>query len=185
MRIQTTPIDGVHTVDMEPVYDARGFFARLYDREVFEALGLAGEVAQTSLSQSSMMGTLRGLHWQAAPGRETKLVRVLKGRIFDVVVDLRPSSPTFGQWVGQQLSAESGRALFIPERCAHGFLTLEENVHVLYQMSETYRPELMRTLRWNDPELAIPWPIAPRNISPKDADCMNALTDLVGAATAA
>ena len=173
-----TRLPGVHIVEMEPVYDERGFFARIYDRDVFKKLGLTHEVAQVSISQNQILGTLRGLHWQAAPGQETKLLRVIKGRIFDVVVDLRPSSPDFGQWLGFELSAEEGHALYIPERCAHGFMTLENDSQVLYQMSESYQPKLSRGLRWDDPDLNVTWPLAPRSISLRDATCPHRFADL-------
>ena len=177
MRIGSTNLLGVHLVEMEPSYDERGFFARTYDREAFQHLGLRCDVVQTSLSHNRWLGTLRGLHWQAPPGTETKLVRVVRGRIFDVVVDLRPGSG-FGRWQGFDLSARQGRAVYIPEGCAHGFLTLEDDTEVLYQMSEAYRPELVRTLRWDDPDLAITWPLAPRVISRRDAQCPNRFEDL-------
>ncbi|MEL6183322.1 MAG: dTDP-4-dehydrorhamnose 3,5-epimerase family protein [Myxococcota bacterium] len=171
MRVHTTSLAGVHELELEPIYDERGYFARLYDREQFLELGLPGAVAQTSLSHNPLLGTLRGLHWQAAPGLETKLVRAIRGRAYDVVVDLRPDSISFGQWQAFELSASEGRGLFIPPRCAHGFMTLEPDTQILYQMSEAYRPELVRALRWDDPDLAISWPIAPRSISPGDAAC--------------
>lgn len=178
MRIHTTNLAGVHELEVEPIYDERGYFVRLYDRDLFLELGLPGDVMQTSLSHNPLLGTLRGLHWQAPPGIETKLVRAVRGRAFDVVVDTRPESPTFGQWQSFELSASAGRALFIPERCAHGFLTLEADTQILYQMSEGYRPELVRALRWDDPELDIHWPLAPRSISRRDAHCPHRFEDL-------
>lgn len=131
-----------------------------------------------SLSHNRIIGTLRGLHWQSEPGRETKIVRVIKGRIFDVAVDIRPHSPTFGAWAAFELAAGDGRAVFIPERFAHGFMTLEDDTEVLYQMNEPFSPELARTLRWDDPELRIEWPLAPRSISDRDARCPIRLRDL-------
>lgn len=178
MRILETRLSGVHIVDMEPVFDERGFFARLYDREVFLELGLSDQVAQISLSHNQTLGTLRGLHWQSPPGKETKLVRVVRGCVYDVVVDLREDSATFGKWLGTELSAREGRAVFIPEGCAHGFITLSDDAEVLYQMSESYRPDLTRTLRWDDPDLAIAWPLAPRVISKRDASCPHSFADL-------
>lgn len=178
MQIQACDIPGVHLVQMEPAFDERGFFARTFDRRAFAALGLRWEVEQTSLSFSRTLGTLRGLHWQAAPSREAKLVRAVRGRVYDVVVDVRPGSPAFGQWRGFELSARAGAAVYVPEGCAHGFLTLEDDVEILYQMSEAYRPELSRALRWDDPALGIEWPIAPRVISTADARCPYRFADL-------
>lgn len=180
MRIEETPIPGLYELQSEPVFDERGFFARTFDRDLLASVGAPLDVAQMSLSQNRMLGTLRGLHWQAAPGREAKLVRVVRGRIFDVAVDLRPQSPTFGAWVGFELSADNGKAVYIPERFAHGFMTLEDDTQVLYQMNEPYQPELARILRWDDPELGIEWPLAPRCISTKDGRCDTRLADLRG-----
>lgn len=178
MRIQACDLPDVHLVQTEPAFDERGFFARTFDRRAFTELGLRWQVEQTSLSFSRTLGTLRGLHWQAAPSRESKLVRVVRGTIYDVVVDVREDSPTFGQWRGFELSAANGMGLYVPEGCAHGFLTLENEVELIYQMSESYRPELSRTLRWDDPDLDIEWPIAPRVISPADAECRLRFADL-------
>lgn len=185
MRIQETPIRGLLEVQCDPVFDERGHFTRTFDRDLLAEVGADMEVVQMSLSHNRLLGTLRGLHWQAAPGREAKFVRVVRGRIFDVAVDLRPNSPTFGAWAGFELSADNGKAIYIPERFAHGFMTLEDDTEVLYQMNEAYQPELTRTLRWDDPELAIEWPIAPRCISPKDARCEDRIAHLRGARTAA
>lgn len=179
MLIAPTKLEGVHLLTTEPIFDERGYFARIWDREQLHAHGLAHEVAQVSLSRNEMIGTLRGLHWQAAPGLETKLVRVTRGRIFDVVVDLRADSPTFGRWLGTELAAGDGQALYVPPRCAHGFMTLETETEVLYQMSEPYDAALVRGLPWNDPDLDIEWPLAPRALSKADACRRERFADIV------
>lgn len=178
MYVVSTRLPGLLEVHVEPLFDERGSFARTYDRATLEDLGLDGEVAEITMSQDRLLGTLRGLHWQAAPGRRTQLVRVLEGRIFEVAVDLRSASSTFGAWASFELSAEDGTGLFVPAGFAHGFMTLADDTRVLYQTNEADRPELARTLRWDDPELAIEWPIAPRAISREDATCATRLGDL-------
>ena len=179
MRLSSTSIAGVHVIDLVPRFDERGYFVRVWDQKIFAEAQLPSRFEQVSQSYSQTLGTLRGLHWQAEPGEETKIVRCLRGRIFDVVVDLRPNSENFGRWISFELSAEDYRAIFIPRQCAHGFLTLEEHTEVIYQMSSSYKPELARTLRWDDPTLSIPWPIAPRCISQKDYECKNELSSLL------
>lgn len=178
MRVEETKLSGVFLIEVEPQYDERGYLTRTYDKETFKNFGLASQIAQESISYDSIIGTLRGLHWQISPGEDTKTIRVIEGRIFDVVVDLRPESPQYGQWIGKELSAEEGQALYIPERCAHGFMTLEDQSRVLYQLSKPYQPELSRTLRWDDPDLSIEWPIAPRVLSRQDASCSSRFADM-------
>jgi len=168
MRFSPTGIAGVVVVDIEPVSDDRGFFARLHCAEDFAAAGHPFAPAQTSLSRNMAAHTLRGLHYQAAPRAEVKLVRVVRGRIFDVSVDLRPGSPTYLRWVGYDLSAETGRAMLVPEGVAHGFLTLEPQTDVLYQISPAFTPGHDRGVRWDDPAFGIVWPAAPAVISPRD-----------------
>lgn len=162
-------IPGVFLVGIEPASDDRGFFARLQCPEEFARHGLAFSPAQTSLSRNIAAGTLRGMHFQAAPMAETKLVRVVRGAAFDVVVDLRPHSPTFRRWVGYELSARNGQAMFIPEGIAHGFLTLEPDTDVLYQIAPAYTPGHDRGVRWDDPAFGIEWPRRPEVISARDA----------------
>ena len=169
MRFAETAIAGVVVVDAEPSEDERGGFARLHCPEEFAAAGHPFTPVQTSLSRNPHALTLRGLHYQAAPHAETKLVRVVRGRIFDVALDLRLQSPTFRQWVGEELSAQNGRALLIPEGVAHGFLTLEPDTDVLYQISPAFRPGHEAGVRWDDPAFGIAWPQAPALISPRDA----------------
>ena len=169
MIFTETAVAGVVVVEPEPASDARGFFARLHCPEDFARAGHAFVPAQTSLSHNARAGTLRGLHYQAAPHAETKLVRITRGRAFDVVVDLRPDSPTHRGWTGVELDAANTRAVLIPEGVAHGFLTLEDDTDVLYQIAPAYTPGHDRGVRWNDPAFAVAWPFAPLVISDRDA----------------
>ena len=169
MKLVPTTLAGVVVVEAEPARDERGYFARTYDDAVFERHGVPLTTRQCSISFNAQRGTLRGLHYQADPAPETKLVRCTRGAIFDVAVDLRPDSPTFRQWFGLELTADNARALLIPPRCAHGFLTLADASEVLYQIDTPYAPELSRGLRWNDPAFAIAWPFAPLVIATRDA----------------
>jgi dTDP-4-dehydrorhamnose 3,5-epimerase len=169
MRLTGTPLAGLFLVEVAPATDARGLFARVYDEDVFRAAGLCHAFPQASLSFNTLRGTLRGLHLQAEPRPEPKLVRCAQGRIFDVAVDLRPASTTFRRWFGVELSADRRNALYVPPGFAHGFLTLEDASEVHYQIGERYRPELARGYRWNDPAFAIDWPFPPSVISERDA----------------
>jgi dTDP-4-dehydrorhamnose 3,5-epimerase len=169
MRFVPTQIAGVIVVEAEPRADERGAFARLHCPDEFAAAGHPFAPAQTSLSRNPTAGTLRGLHYQLAPFGETKLVRAVRGRIFDVAVDLREDSPSWKRWTATELSADNLRALLIPEGVAHGFLTLEPDSDVLYQISPRYEPGHEAGVRWDDPAFAIGWPAAPALISPRDA----------------
>lgn len=169
MRFSETGIIGVVAVDIEPHEDPRGAFARLHCPDEFAAAGHPFAPAQTSLSRNPHVGTLRGMHYQAAPHGEAKLVRAVRGRIFDVALDLRTGSPTYGRWTSAELSAENGRALLIPEDVAHGFLTLEPDTDVLYQITPAFQPGHEAGVRWNDPAFGITWPAAPQVISERDA----------------
>ena len=169
MRFSPTLISGVVVVEPEPHSDDRGHFVRLHCPDDFAAAGHPFVPAQTSLSHNRAAGTLRGMHYQAAPHAETKLVRAVRGRIFDVAVDLRPDSPTCRKWVGVELSAENGRAVLIGEGIAHGFVTLEDDSDVLYQISPKFEPGHDRGLRWDDPAFGIDWPVTPKVISARDA----------------
>ncbi len=169
MRFQATDIAGVVIVEAEPQTDDRGAFARLHCPQEFAAAGIPFEPAQTSLSTNAAVHTLRGLHFQKAPRAETKLVRCVRGRVFDVAVDLRPGSPTHGRWTATELTSDNLRALFIPEGVAHGFLTLEPGTHVLYQIAPAYTPGHAAGVRWDDPAFGIAWPAAPALMSPADA----------------
>jgi dTDP-4-dehydrorhamnose 3,5-epimerase len=163
-------LPGVYELQIEPKSDERGFFARTWCRDEFAAKGLDSQLVQCSLSYNTTKGTLRGMHFQAAPYAETKLVRCNQGAIYDVVLDLRPESTAYRRWVGVRLTAEERNALYIPKGCAHGFLTLEDDTEVFYQMSEFYNAESARGLRWNDPAFAIVWPANVAVISARDAN---------------
>jgi len=169
MIFRQTAIAGVVVVEPEPRRDERGAFARLHCPEAFAAAGHPFVPVQTSLSHNARAGTLRGLHYQAAPHAETKLVRAVRGRAFDVAVDLRPDSPTHRRWVGVELDADGAAAVLIPEGVAHGFLTLEDDTDILYQIAPAYIPGHDAGVRWNDPAFAIDWPRAPAVISERDA----------------
>lgn len=158
MIFTPTPIPGALLIDLEPQADERGFFARSLCVEEFARHGLEGRMVQQSLSWNPRRGTLRGLHYQAAPHAEDKLVRVTRGAIFDVIVDLRPGSTTFGHWHGVELNADNRRQLYIPKGLAHGFQTLEDNSEVFYQMTVPFHSDAPRGIRWDDPSLAIAWP---------------------------
>jgi dTDP-4-dehydrorhamnose 3,5-epimerase len=163
-----TPLAGAYLVELEPLADERGFFARSFCGEEFEARGLNGHIAQSNVSFNRRRGTLRGLHYQAAPHAEAKLVRCTQGAIWDVIVDLRADSPSYKRWHAVELSAENRRALYVPEGFAQGFQTLADSSEVLYLMSQFYRPDAARGVRWDDPALGIPWPIANPQLSDRD-----------------
>lgn len=160
MEFRETALKGAYVIEPEPANDERGFFARTFCVREFAKHGLATEMAQCSTSFNRRQGTLRGLHYQALPHGEDKLVRVTMGAVFDVIVDLRENSLTFGRWFGVVLSAETRRMLYIPKGFAHGFQTLQDDSEVFYQISAFYEPASMRGVRWNDPVLEIAWPDA-------------------------
>lgn len=169
MIVDLTEIPGCVVIRPERHADERGYFARTWDREVLADHGLATDVAQCSTSFSEREGTLRGMHYQAAPHEEAKLVRCTRGAIWDVCLDLRPDSPTYRQWYAEMLSAENGVALYIPEGCAHGHLTLAPASEVFYMISSPYVPEAGRGVRWNDPAFGIEWPSEPVVLNERDA----------------
>ena len=170
MKFTPTEIEGVVIVDIEPASDERGSFARLHCPQEFAAAGHPFAPQQTSLSRNLAAGTLRGMHYEAAPHEEAKLVRATRGAIFDVAVDLRPGSPTFRRWTGTELSADNGRALLIGKGMAHGFITLQADTDVVYQIDRIFEPGHGRGVRWNDPAFGIAWPLQPLVISQRDAD---------------
>lgn len=169
MRFTETPLAGAHTVELEPHADERGYLARAFCRREFAEHALVAEVAQANLSYNERRGTLRGMHYQLPPSGEVKLVRCVRGAIYDVIVDLRPDSPTYLQWFGAELTERNGRALYVPESFAHGFQTLVDGTLVFYQTSEFYAPGRERGLRHDDPALGIDWPLETLVISDKDA----------------
>lgn len=169
MKIEPTTLPGVMLVTVAPQTDERGFFARTFDTNQFVSAELPTVWPQCNVSWNRRRGTLRGMHFQRAPRGEPKLVRCTRGRIFDVAVDLRTHLPSFRRWVGVELSHDRRNALFIPNGCAHGFITLEDDCEVYYMMGETFIPELAGGVRWNDPVFAIAWPLEPTTISERDA----------------
>ena len=169
MRFAPSALQGLVVVEPQPTEDERGSFARVFCMEEFAAAGLPTAFPQCNVSVNRRRGTLRGLHWQDEPHPEGKLVRCTRGAIWDVAVDLRPDSPTFHRWLGFELTAANGRALYIPPGFAHGFQTLEEDTEVFYQMTESYRSGLARGARWNDPAFGIAWPLPDPILSPRDA----------------
>jgi dTDP-4-dehydrorhamnose 3,5-epimerase len=169
MIFKETKLAGAYVIEIDPRADERGFFARSFCEREFAEHGLPVRFPQCSISRNTRAGTLRGMHYQAAPLWEAKLVRCTSGLICDVIVDLRPGSPTRFEWIAVELSADSARALFIPEGFAHGFITLQDQSDVFYHMSNFFQPEGARGLRWNDPRLDIHWPASPSVISERDA----------------
>jgi dTDP-4-dehydrorhamnose 3,5-epimerase len=161
MRFFSTPLSGAWVIELEQLGDERGWFARSFDSDEFAARGLDPALVQCNLSFNARRGTLRGMHYQAEPHGESKLVRCVRGTIFDVAVDLRPHSATYCRWHGVDLSAENGLAYYIPAGLAHGFQTLSDDCEVLYQMGHRYVPEAARGVRFDDPAFAIRWPHAP------------------------
>ena len=168
MRFTDTNLAGAFIIDREPLEDSRGFFARTFCAREFAQRGLAASFVQCSVSVNRKEGTLRGLHFQRPPSAEAKLVRCTAGGVYDVIVDLRQDSPTYLQHIGVELTAGNGRAVYVPEMFAHGFLTLEDNTEVFYQMNAFHAPELAAGLRYDDPRLGIRWRLAVSVISEKD-----------------
>jgi dTDP-4-dehydrorhamnose 3,5-epimerase len=168
MRFQETSIRGVTLITPDRFDDERGFFARTWGQDEFEAHGLDAQIVQRNLSFNRSAGTLRGMHFQLAPYSEIKLVSCLIGAVYDVAVDIRRDSPTFGKWFGAELRATDGAMLYVPEGCAHGYLTLEPNSVVEYLISEFYHPELSGGLRWDDPFIGIRWPSRPTIMNDRD-----------------
>ena len=169
MFVKETALPGAFVIDVEKIGDERGFFAHLWTAEAFAARQLVTRFDHLSLSFNSEAGTLRGMHYQAPPFAETKLVRCIRGAIFDVAVDLRPQSPAFRTWTAVELSADNRRALYIPAGCAHGFLSLAPDAEVLYMIDAAYSAPHCRGVRWNDPAFGIDWPAAPQVINARDA----------------
>ena len=168
MKFSEIFLQGAFIIDIEPVADERGLFARTWCKKEFHQKGLLDEFMQCNISVNHKKGTLRGMHFQKAPYAEAKLVRCTKGAIFDVIIDLRPESDTFFKWYAVELNANNRKTLFIPKGFAHGFQTLTDHTEIFYQMSEFYRPEYAGGVRWNDPVFGVDWPEDTRIISKKD-----------------
>jgi dTDP-4-dehydrorhamnose 3,5-epimerase len=169
MIFTESALPGAFIVDLELRSDDRGFFARSYCPDEFAAQGLGTPLRQCSVSYNARKGTLRGLHYQAAPHEEHKLVRCTAGAIFDVIVDIRPDSRHYKRWFGTELSAQNRRALFVPAGFAHGFITLSDDTEVYYMISVPHSPSHAQGFRWSDPAFGIQWPMSPSVISPRDA----------------
>ena len=168
MIFKPAKLEGAYLIEPERFEDQRGFFARTWCRKEFRTHGLNPDLVQCSISFNTRRGTLRGMHYQAPPHEEAKLVRCTRGAVYDVAVDLRGGSATFKQWAAFELTAENRNMLYIPEGCAHGFQTLQDDTEVFYQMSEFYHPESARAVRWDDPALSIEWPVSVSVISETD-----------------
>jgi dTDP-4-dehydrorhamnose 3,5-epimerase len=159
-----TRLPGAYLIDLEPISDERGFFSRQWCEREFAERGLVTQVSQASVAFNRAKATLRGMHWQVAPHAEVKLVRCIRGAIYDVIVDLRLSSGTFGEWIAVQLDEDNRRTLYVPEGFAHGYQTLSAGSEVWYQMSAPYAPQAARGFRWDDPRFGIEWPSARRRV---------------------
>jgi len=168
MRFTELRLSGAFLVELEPHFDERGFFARTFCEEEFAAHGLPRRFPQCNLSRSRHRGTLRGMHFEAPPSLESKLVSCTAGSLYDVIVDLRPGSPTRLQWVGVELSATAAQGLFVPAGFAHGFLTMVDNTDATYHMGDSFHAGRARGFRWNDPAVGIVWPFAPTTLSERD-----------------
>ena len=168
MIFTPTELDGAFDIDLERREDARGRFARTYCAREFEAHGLPAHMVQTNMSLTRSKGTLRGMHYQHAPHGEDKLVRCVRGAIWDCIVDLRPQSPTYCKWIGVELTEANGRSLLVPKGFAHGFVTLSDDAAVTYQVSEFYTPAAEGGARWDDPAFGIAWPVPVLDMSDKD-----------------
>lgn len=170
MKFQETKLKGAYTIALEPIRDHRGFFSRTFCANEFAAHNLKPAIAQCNLSFNYSKGTLRGMHYQLPPATETKFIRCTRGAIYDVIVDMRPDSPTYLQHIGVELSADNRLALYVPEMFAHGYQALTDESEVIYQVSEFYTPNQERGLRYDDPALGINWPLPISEISDKDAN---------------
>jgi dTDP-4-dehydrorhamnose 3,5-epimerase len=168
MIFSKTGINGAYVIKLEKNNDMRGFFARTWDAKEFKKFGLNPKIVQCSVSFNKKKGTIRGMHYQINPYGEDKLIRCTRGKIFDVIIDLRPKSSTFKKWFGVELSDKNYKMLYIPEGVAHGFQTLEDNAEVFYQISEFFMSKYARGIRWNDEVFRIRWPLKPTIISKKD-----------------
>jgi dTDP-4-dehydrorhamnose 3,5-epimerase len=169
LKFVPLPLAGAFVIEIDPIEDERGFFARTFCIDEFREHGLEPCIAQCSISFNKRKGTLRGLHYQAPPHQEAKIVRCIRGAIHDVIVDLRLDSATYRRWAAVDLTADNRRAVYVPKHFAHGFQTLADASDVHYEISERFVPEAGRGLRWNDPAFAIEWPIGDPIVSPRDA----------------
>ena len=171
IKFVEAPLAGAYVIELEPFLDERGLFARTFCRKEFAAIGFHKQIVQINHSVTRQKGAIRGMHYQLPPACETKIIRCVQGKVFDVMVDIRAGSPTFMQWQGVELSKDNMRTVYIPEGFAHGFQTLTDNTELIYHHSAFYSPEYEHELRFDDPALSIKWPLPVCCISPKDQNC--------------
>lgn len=169
MRFTETILKGAFIIELEPRIDERGMFARAFCKREFQEHGLKAEIVQGNFSQNNKKGTLRGMHYQLAPFAEVKIIRCVRGKVRDVIIDIRPHSPTFLRWHAVDLDAEIGNTLYVPEGFAHGYQSLVDDTEVMYLVTQYYAPDYERGIRWNDPLFRIEWPIPNPILSPRDA----------------
>jgi dTDP-4-dehydrorhamnose 3,5-epimerase len=169
MKFTETPLAGAYVLELEPRQDERGFFARAFCQNELAAHGLPADIRQANLSYNVSKGTLRGMHYQKPPHAEDKMVRCIEGAIYDVIIDLRPGSPTLHRWYGVELSAANRKMLYVPKGFAHGYQALTDGAEVLYLVTEFYMPAVEAAIRWDDPRFGIRWPLPDPILSPKDA----------------
>ena len=169
MKFIETTLRGAYVIEIDPRQDERGMFTRAFCRKEFRERGLEADVAQCNISYNLRKGTLRGMHYQLPPHAEVKMVRCTRGRIYDVIIDIRRGSPTYLKWFGIELNSINRRMLYVPQGFAHGYQTLDDDSEVFYMVSQFYCPESERGIRWNDPLFQITWPVASPGMSPKDA----------------
>jgi len=168
MLFHKTTLKDLMIIEPEKLEDERGFFARIWDKEIFRGMGLNSKIVQCSISKNKKKGTFRGLHFQFSPHEEAKIVRCTRGKLYEIIVDLRKDSPTFKKWFSTEISADNYKMVYVPEGCAHGYQTLEDNTEVSYQMTATYKPEFNGGVRWDDPVFNIKLPLEITVISKKD-----------------
>lgn len=173
MIFKETNLKGAYILEIQKIEDDRGFFGRSWCAKEMESHGLNINIRQTNVSYNKLRGTLRGMHYQKPPFKECKVVRCTKGAIFDVIIDLRPDSPTYREWFGVELTSENHKMIYIPEDFAHGYITLEDHTEITYMVSEFYAPGYEGAIRWDDPKFNIQWPILPQVISAKDKGIPN------------
>jgi dTDP-4-dehydrorhamnose 3,5-epimerase len=170
MKFHAAPLRGAYTIELEKRGDDRGFFARFFCQREFEAAGIPMPIVQINNSLSAKAGTLRGMHYQLPPAAEIKVVRCIRGALYDVILDLRPDSPTFARWFGAELTADNRSMMYAPQGFAHGFITLTDDTEAFYLTNTFYAPQQERGIRFDDPRFGIVWPRAPVDVSPKDRD---------------
>ena len=173
MKFKETNLEGSFILETEKLEDERGFFTRMFDAKLFDELGLNSKTVQCNVSHTKFKGTVRGFHYQLHPFEETKLIRCTRGSIFDIIIDLRPNSPTFKKWNGFELNSKNYRQLYVPKGFAHGFQSLEDDSEIFYLVSEYHNSISETGIRWNDPVFKINWPLKPTKISKKDESWPN------------